>query len=124
MKTASKVLVIVAFASLALTACGGSPTPTTPATTPPRTTATSTASPSVDAAGLYAASCAACHGANRQGVTGIGPALTAASLADETVDQVRATITNGRTGTAMPSFQGQLTTEQIQSLAEYLKSQP
>jgi mono/diheme cytochrome c family protein len=55
--------------------------PTTAATTTPTTTPapTTTPPPSINAAALYASSCAACHGANRQGVvsgtTVLGPAI-------------------------------------------------
>ena len=37
-------------------------------------------SPAIDASALYEANCVACHGANRQGVSELGPTLTPKSL--------------------------------------------
>ncbi len=39
-------------------------------------------SPAIDAGALYEANCVPCHGANRQGISELGPNLTPQSLAD------------------------------------------
>lgn len=74
------------------------------------TGATITASP--EAAGLYDANCAACHGATGEG--GVGPSLIDADHDfEETIDA----IANGL-GT-MPGFSGGLSEDQIRDLAAY-----
>ncbi|MBI2957336.1 MAG: c-type cytochrome [Chloroflexi bacterium] len=112
-------------------ACGPGAAPTTTATTTAKTTTTptttrttaptATATAGVDASALFAANCAACHGANRQGMQGLGPALTPASLAAKSLEQVNDAITNGRANTLMTGFKGRLTPEQIDALAKYEK---
>ncbi|MBI2854610.1 MAG: cytochrome c [Chloroflexi bacterium] len=76
----------------------------------------------MDAKALFAANCAVCHGNNRQGVSGLGPPLTPTSLSSKSVDLVTDTITNGRPNTAMAGFKGRLTPEQINALAQYIKT--
>lgn len=123
------------------TACG-SPTPTTstlpPTTTPalpPTTTVTPTTVPtttrpptttppvSVDGAPIYAANCAACHGADRKGIvlgdTVIGPNITpnSAALTTLTTAQLSSFIAGHGTG---PS----LTSGQRDALAAWLKTTP
>ena len=51
--------------------------------------------------------CGSCHGLTLKG--GLGPALTPAALAGKTVEELRATILNGRPGTPMPPWRGFLT---------------
>jgi mono/diheme cytochrome c family protein len=74
------------------------PPATTPATTPPATTS------AVNAAQLYANSCAVCHGANRQGVivgtTVLGPPVlvTSPSVASRTEAQLTSYILTHQTG--------------------------
>ncbi|MGE3960791.1 MAG: c-type cytochrome [Dehalococcoidia bacterium] len=69
---------------------------------------------------FFQTNCAACHGANREGV--VGPALTPASLtlADEVYHDV---ILNGRPGTAMPAWSQTkgLTDEDADALVQFLK---
>jgi ubiquinol-cytochrome c reductase cytochrome b subunit len=92
------------------------PTPST-ATTSPSTTPTSTA---INASELYSADCASCHGANRQG--SYGPAVTTSALANTSIAQITGVITNGAGD--MPSFSDQLSPEQINALANFLKNEP
>lgn len=68
----------------------------------------------------YQATCAACHGAQRQGV--IGPALTGATLIQDDEFYVD-TITNGRPGTAMPAWGSSgLTTAEVFGIVNWLKT--
>jgi mono/diheme cytochrome c family protein len=70
-------------------------------------------------AAVYAASCAGCHGADGGG--GLGPQL-AGRVVDkfpDAADQV-AVVTNGRGG--MPSFNGDLTPQQIEQVVEYTRT--
>jgi cytochrome c oxidase subunit IV len=70
-------------------------------------------------ADFFAANCAACHGANREGL--VGPALTPTTLtqADEFYHD---TIKNGRQGTAMPPWGGMLNDTDIDVLVHFLKT--
>lgn len=69
------------------------------------------------AADYYADNCSGCHGVTRGGAT--GPALTPERLtADASV--YASTIRDGRPGTVMPSWSGQLTDRDIESLVQYL----
>ncbi|MBI2287906.1 MAG: c-type cytochrome [Chloroflexi bacterium] len=93
---------------------------TTPLTVPPHPVEiTPTA---VSAKELYGAKCAVCHGANRQGVTGLAPALTPESLATLSDTETRNAMLDGRPGTAMPGFKGALTLEEIDALLQFIKS--
>ena len=71
-----------------------------------------------DPKALFTANCGSCHTLADAGTTGTtGPNLDDAKPA---LDAAITQITNG--GGAMPAFEGQLTEEQIQALAEYLVS--
>lgn len=69
---------------------------------------------------LYiSAGCIACHGGNARGA--VGPDLTDAQwLRPFSVQMVYDTIANGRSGTLMSPFKGDLNEEQIWSLVNYL----
>jgi mono/diheme cytochrome c family protein len=77
----------------------------------------------VPVATFFRGNCAVCHGANRQG--GVGPALLPAGLTRPD-DFYEATIRDGRPGTAMPSWRttAQLTDAEIESLVDFIKSNP
>ncbi|MBI2957626.1 MAG: c-type cytochrome [Chloroflexi bacterium] len=133
-KTKLVLFAVPLATALFAAACGPGAAPTTTATTTTKTTTTPTttrttappattpATAGIDASALFAANCAACHGANRQGMQGLGPALTPASLAAKSLDQVNDAITNGRANTLMTGFKGRLTPEQIDALAKYEKN--
>ena len=125
------------MAALALAACTAkTPTTTAPTTTtttttrttavttvttaPPATTAGTTAA--IDAKALFAANCAACHGPNRQGISGLGPALTPTSLAPHTEEHLVGIIQDGKPGTLMAGFKGRLSDDQIKAVAKFLKT--
>jgi mono/diheme cytochrome c family protein len=61
---------------------------------------------------VYAENCAGCH--NEDGSGGFGPGLQ--DVTDQAL--VETTVTNGKG--QMPAFQGQLTPEQIQAVAQYV----
>jgi cytochrome c oxidase cbb3-type subunit 3 len=70
---------------------------------------------------LYRKNCASCHGAKGEG--GTGTALGNAAMLAMTPDAfLRHAIANGRDGTPMPAFLGQLTDPQINSLTAFLRS--
>ncbi len=98
------------------------PTPAPPSPVPSPTPAPApTPSPTPATDELYAISCAGCHGATRQGVSGLGPALTPESLTALSDAKVRETILNGRSGTIMAAFEGTLSPEEIDALLQLIK---
>ena len=72
---------------------------------------------------FYQSNCAVCHGAERQGGVGL-PLLP--SVLTESDDFYIDTITNGRTGTAMPAWGasagGTLTPEEVANMVAFLKN--
>jgi cytochrome c551 len=113
------VLVSAVVLSTALVACGGSSsadTTTPPATSaPPQATDSATATPDgagSDAAQVFAATCAGCHGADGGG--GSAPSITG----EDNQERIREQIRNG--GDGMPAFSDTLTSEQIDALAQYV----
>lgn len=70
--------------------------------------------------GIYAASCATCHGVDGQG--GVGPAL-ARVVADKypNIEDQIAIVTNGKGG--MPAWQGDLTSKEILEVVEYTRTE-
>lgn len=88
-----------------------------PMPTPPVET-TPSEIPSVE---LYSSKCAACHGANREGVPGFAPALTPESLAARSDAETREAILKGISGTAMPAFEATLSPEEIDALLQLIK---
>lgn len=80
------------------------------------------ATPVIDAGAIYSTTCVPCHGANREGITGLGKPLTPESLASRSDTEIRGIITNGKPNTAMQSFKGTLTTGEINALAQFIKN--
>ena len=77
--------------------------------------------------GLYEANCAACHGPNGEGISGLGPTLNArAFLAAAEDTLVFDTIRDGRPNTAMPAWGqaggGPFTDEEIRDLTAFLRA--
>ncbi|MCP5160799.1 MAG: cytochrome c [Hahellaceae bacterium] len=64
--------------------------------------------------------CGSCHGMTLKG--GLGPALSKQRLADKPDDFITYTILYGRTGTAMPPWQGILSEADARWLATYIKA--
>ncbi|PWE34358.1 cytochrome C oxidase Cbb3 [Maritimibacter sp. 55A14] len=71
-----------------------------------------------DPAALYAANCAACHGAARLG--GTGPALIPETLGRMRGPDVASVIAGGRAATQMPGFARVLHADEIAALADYV----
>jgi len=80
-------------------------------------TAAASAEDATAGAKVYAANCAACHGANRAGVAGAFPALTdVGKRLDQ--NQIKERIRKG--GGMMPPF-GHLSEKDVEDLAAFLK---
>ncbi len=71
---------------------------------------------------LYGKMCAACHGGNREGVPNLGPPLTPERLERLSDNEIKYTISDGRTGTTMPPFKEVLSPEEIEMLLQLAKS--
>lgn len=82
-----------------------------------------------DGARVYAERCSGCHGDHGNGDGPAAAALVpkprnfvdAAFWRDRTLDQVKTTITKGKTGTMMPGFEGVLTDAEIDSVARFVR---
>lgn len=110
-----KIIAIITIGLLLISCGGGKPAP---ATLPPPT---APSPPAIDASSLYATTCVACHGVNRQGISGLGPALTPESLAARSDTELKDTISNGRPNTAMPPWKDTLKSQEIDALVQFLK---
>jgi len=73
-----------------------------------------------NAAALYSAHCAACHGADRLG--GQGPALLPENLGRLTGARAAAVIADGRFATQMPAFRGILGASEIDALTAFIST--
>src|SRR5512144_1901369 len=73
-----------------------------------------------DAAGLFAAPCAECPGADQLGR--LGPALLPENLGRMMGARAAAVIADGRTATQMPGFSNKLSKDEIAALAAYVSS--
>ena len=73
-----------------------------------------------DAPALYQQHCASCHGAQRTGL--MGPALLPESLERTRPAEVLRVIQEGRQATQMAGFAGQLTAEEIKTLADWVRT--
>ncbi len=115
-------------AGLILAACSGVNTPlpaTEPLTTPPPAAPQMINTGEWDAATFFATTCASCHGSTGQG-TAVAPALNQEAIRTADTAWLIETISNGRSGTAMPAwsveFGGPLTSEQIADMAAFLQA--
>ncbi len=84
------------------------------------------APPAVDAAAIYSAKCAKCHGGDGSGVEkykkkGQKSFTDSAWQKTRTDAQFTASITNGK-GEAMTAWKGKLTAEEIKALVAYVRS--
>jgi mono/diheme cytochrome c family protein len=70
---------------------------------------------------VFAANCSGCHGPDAAGGA-VGPTLISAELKAQPDDFFRQTILNGRSGTAMPAWQGRLSDQQIEDVIAFLRS--
>jgi len=77
-----------------------------------------------DAAGLFKAKCAVCHGADGSGNTSVGKSMKigdfhSADVQNQTDAQLTDMITTGKG--AMPAYKGKLTDDQIKQLVGYIR---
>ena len=63
--------------------------------------------------------CGSCHGMTRKG--GLGPALTVEALKDKPVEYLVTTISEGRPGTPMPPWEGEITRDEAAWLVTRLR---
>ena len=75
-----------------------------------------------DGAALFQQHCAACHGADRLGLS--GPALLPGNLKRLKKTQAEASISDGLPASQMPSFAATLTAAQIAALVDYIYTPP
>jgi len=75
-----------------------------------------------DAAKLFQARCAQCHGADRLG--GTGPALLPETLGRLKPERARKVIAKGRAATQMPAFGDTLSADEIAALVDYIFTRP
>jgi cytochrome c6 len=78
-----------------------------------------------DAASLFKAKCAVCHGADGSGNTAMGkqmqpPDLRSEEVQKQTDAQLMDATTNGK-GKKMPAYKGKLTDDQIKQLVAYIR---
>ncbi len=125
-KTIGLALLLL-LTGLVLTACSGINLPPSPAALPAASQPISQTASSGewDAASFYAATCASCHGPTGGGST-IAPALNTETIHTANVNWLIETISNGRSGTAMPAwsveFNGPLNSDQIAEMAAFLQA--
>ena len=97
---------------LLLSSCGG------PESAPTSTPTT----PAIDADKLYTTNCVACHGANRQGMPNLGPALTPESLSTLSDTETKDIVLNGKANTPMTAWKAILNSEEIDALVQFIKN--
>lgn len=73
---------------------------------------------------LYNANCVPCHGADREGVSGLGKPLTPGALAGLTTSELKGIIENGKPGTQMPSWKDSLSGQDIDDLIYFITTVP
>jgi len=71
---------------------------------------------------VYQANCAACHQANGMGLPGAFPAINGSKVATGPIADHIAVVLNGRPGTAMASFAGQLSDADIAAVVTYQRN--
>ena len=101
---------------MALSACGGA-TSTSPPETTKEGAGTGTTTTKVDAEAVFKANCVSCHGNNLEGAVGPNLQKVGGKLSKGDIDAV---VSNGRGG--MPSFKGQLSSEEIAGIADWLST--
>jgi cytochrome c oxidase subunit 2 len=70
---------------------------------------------------VYAA-CAACHGPKGEGVPNVFPPIAGSTVATGPVDQHLELVMNGKAGTAMQAFKGQLSDTEIAAVVTYQRN--
>jgi cytochrome c oxidase subunit 2 len=68
---------------------------------------------------VYMTRCAACHQANGEGIPGAFPALKGSPMSLNDIDGHINIVVNGKAGTAMQAFSGQLTAKELAAVITY-----
>lgn len=71
---------------------------------------------------IYQANCAACHQANGMGLPGAFPAISGSAIATGPIDAHINMVLNGKPGTAMSGFGGQLSDADIAAVVTYQRN--
>ena len=71
---------------------------------------------------VYGANCAACHQANGMGLPGTFPAISGSKVATGPIDEHIKLVLNGKSGTAMAAFGGQLSEADIAAVVTYQRN--
>jgi cytochrome c oxidase subunit 2 len=71
---------------------------------------------------VYTTSCAVCHQANGMGVPGAFPAISGSAVATGALDAHISLVLNGKPGTAMAAFGGQLSEADIAAVVTYQRN--
>jgi len=71
---------------------------------------------------VYQANCAACHQANGMGLPGAFPAISGSAIATGPIDAHINMVLNGKPGTAMAAFKGQLSDADIAAVVTYQRN--
>jgi cbb3-type cytochrome c oxidase subunit III len=83
-----------------------------------------------DGKSVFGSNCGSCHGNNGQGITGLAPPLKGDSFVTGKLDDVMATVKNGRAGDqkhfknlpiAMPAWGGKLSDADIKAVVDYIR---
>lgn len=71
---------------------------------------------------VYNTNCVACHQANGQGIPGVFPAITGSAIATGEVGGHIDIVMNGKAGTAMQAFAGQLDDVDMAAIVTYQRN--
>ena len=83
-----------------------------------------------DGASIFRKNCVSCHGKNGQGTPGLAPALKGDAFVTGKLEDVVATVTNGRSGDQkhfkdipidMPAWGKQLSADDIKAVVDYIR---
>lgn len=83
-----------------------------------------------DGASIFRTNCVSCHGKNGKGTPGLAPALKGDTFVTGKLDDVIATVRDGRTGDqkrfkdlpiAMPAWGKQLSADDIKAVVDYIR---
>ena len=80
--------------------------------------------PAADGSAIFKKNCMMCHGADGKGFSALKtPNFTDPKWQSSTKDkEIREVVKNGKKGTAMPAFGGQLKDEEISAVVAYIRS--
>ena len=135
--TRAMAIGLATASALLLAACGGGDSDDGETTAEPTGTTEPTATQAAEGgsddgvlfdgepvAEFYSLNCSSCHGANREGITGLGLPLVPDALTQDD-DFYRDTIKNGRASTVMPAWSARgMTDAEIDALVAFIRTEP